>query len=393
MDEAGDIVGIAVPFTASVFASAVVLGGSGTAPGAGVIPIVGFLSLSCAALLMWSLGHQGWPRCKVALLMAFCGVFCYCAALERGVSMQKGPVMTLAGDCVSALRSVIDSMDFDDSRCGPLLKALLTGDRSCLPAGVKQAFRRSGASHLLALSGLHLGFIYLIVRRISRIFPWRGPLAGAVRAVVVIVFCGFYTLMVGAGPSIVRALLFVCVSEVSGVLAGRRRSAGRTLLCALTVQLVMTPLVVTSVGFQLSYMAMAGIIWIYPHFEAWWPRAETSPGQEGTSRAEGKDFLPGLAFRGRAAAVAAMRRLWQAASLSISCQVTTAPLAWHYFHAFPKYFLLTNLLAMPLTSCVMSVSLAAVGLTAAGICPHWLLNIDGRALTALVELLEIISTM
>lgn len=77
--------------------------------------------------------------------------------------------------------------------------------------------------------------------------------------------------------------------------------------------------------------------------------------------------------------------------LSISCQAFTAPIVWHYFRTFPKYFILTNLLALPLTSAVMVLSVTTIALSFLGICPGLLTVLNDHAVQALVFCLKVIS--
>ena len=79
--------------------------------------------------------------------------------------------------------------------------------------------------------------------------------------------------------------------------------------------------------------------------------------------------------------------------MAISCQLFTAPLAWVLFGTFPKYFLLTNLLAMPLTTAFMVLSVATVLLTAAGWCPSALIQATDALCQLLLTVLEIIAGM
>ena len=81
------------------------------------------------------------------------------------------------------------------------------------------------------------------------------------------------------------------------------------------------------------------------------------------------------------------------AALSISCQVFTAPLAWLRFHSFPTYFLLTNLLALPLTGALMGTSLLTLGLEAIGLCPPLLLTATDFLARLLLWILTVISSM
>ena len=88
-----------------------------------------------------------------------------------------------------------------------------------------------------------------------------------------------------------------------------------------------------------------------------------------------------------------MHKIWDAAALSTSCQITTAPIAWHYFHTFPKFFLLTNLLAIPLTTGLIAVSLLTICLYSFGICPTFLITLTDFLVSLLTWILSIIGSM
>ena len=262
------------------------------------------------------------------------------------------------------LRTFIDGIPFPSEGTAPLLRALLTGDRSGLSKGTVRVFRESGGAHLLALSGLHIGILYLILSRL--LWPLgNSPRARRIRYALVVLSAGLFTLMTGASPSIVRAFLFIFLNETAR-LAGRPRDPVRVLCTALLIQLVITPSAIASVGFQLSYLAMAGIFLLYPVLESWYPK--------------GPRIDP-------------VRKIWQAAALSISCQVFTGPLAWLRFRTFPTYFILTNLLAMPCTTLLMGSAVATLVLRGLHCCPGFLVTATDALCSALVQILEIISSM
>ena len=262
------------------------------------------------------------------------------------------------------LRGLIDRTPFPSAGTAPLLKALLTGDRSGLSRETVQIFRDSGGAHLLALSGLHIGILYLLLSRL--LWPLgNSPRARRFRYALTVLAAGLFTLMTGASPSIVRAFLFILLNETAR-LACRPRNPLRILSTALLIQLVLTPSAITSVGFQLSYLAMAGIFLLFPILDSWYPKSSR--------------FDP-------------VRKIWEAAALSISCQVFTGPLAWLRFHTFPTYFLLTNLFALPLTTLLMGTAVATLVLQGLGCCPGILIQATDGLCTVLVRILEIIASM
>jgi len=316
-----------------------------------------------AALLPYLLRRRRAFAVPAAFFLA--GVLCGCGAgLREGPSIPES-VLRLG----ESLRGTIDRIPFPHAETGALLKALLGGDRSGLSRETVGIFRQSGASHLLALSGMHIGILYLLVAKAGSLFG-RSPAVRRIRPVCTVLLAGLFTLMTGASPSLVRAFLFILLRE-GALLTGRRPQPVRVLCGALTLQLAVTPKVLTSIGFQLSYSAMAGIFLLYPPLARWYP----SSGSVRKDR-----FDP-------------MRRIWNAAALSISCQAFTGPVAWHYFHSFPEYFLLTNLLAIPCTTVLMASAVGTVLLAAAGACPAFAVTVTDRTAGLLLYILRVISAM
>lgn len=381
MVEARDIMGISVPFAAGVATGAVLCPFL-----SGGLPIITdsiLLILICSTTLLVRFGklsdrsgkrlvslsnHRG-QRIVFAGIFLLTGIFSSLSySIASGIpEYDSGIVSTAAAKAVGHLRATIDAIPYPSETTGPLVKALLTGDKSDLPKEITGIFRDSGASHILALSGLHLGVLYLLLTRLTSPLG-NSPKARKSRCSLIIVAALFYSIMTGATPSIIRAFLFITINETARLL-GRKREPVRVLLAALTVQLALKPDVISSVGFQLSYMAMAGIFLLYPTLERIYP----APSGSRLSR-----FNP-------------FRKIWNAAMLSISCQIFTGPIAWHYFHTFPKYFILTNLVALPLTSAIMTLSVATIALSFFGICPDPLVILNDHAMQALVFCLEIIS--
>lgn len=367
MNEARDIVGISVPFAAGVATGAALyplLSGRLPYITSSILLILIFITTILARFDKFS---GRWL--VIAGIFLITGIFSSLShSIASGIpEYESGFISSVAADAVGTLRSVIDNIPYPSESTAPLVKALLTGDKSDLTKEITGIFRDSGASHILALSGLHLGVLYILLARLTAPLgnsPWIRKL----RYSLIIGAALFYSIMTGATPSIIRAFLFITINETAKLL-GRKREPVRVLLAALTIQLAIRPDVITSVAFQLSYMAMAGIFLIFPTLDRIYPM----PSGSKLSR-----FNP-------------FRKIWSAATLSISCQIFTGPLAWYYFHSFPKYFILTNLIALPLTSAIMVLSVATIALSFFGICPEPLVILNDHAMQALVFCLEIIS--
>ena len=360
MPIAKSIEGISVIFTAGVVAGTTVSAASAGPLSALLLPLVLlpvlFREKLCLCSEKWAIG-----LCWATFLLL--GFYCSLSRSLAGIE-ETSALQIWAMGAADALRARIDALPFGADTTAPLLKAFLTADRSGLEADTLATFRTSGASHLLALSGLHMGIIYVLFDKLTQ--PWGGSRTAAfVRFALFGLGGGFFTLMTGASPSIVRAYLFILIGEILRV-SGRPRKPSRVLCLALLVQLVLDPSVIRTVGFQLSYLAMAGIFFLYPKLESWYP--------------DGSRWDP-------------FRRIWQASALAISCQVFTGPLAWLRFHSFPRHFLLTNLMAIPVTTGLLTSAVTALLLDAVHLCPPVLIKITDSLSRLLLWILEIISSM
>ena len=214
-----------------------------------------------------------------------------------------------------------------------VLRALAIGDRSGLPRDLKEAYRGSGAMHLLALSGLHVGLIYALLSRL--LSPLGGQrMARLARSTITLALLGVFAMVSGLSPSICRAVIMISFYEISGLISGDRDGLAALAGSALILMLA-DPEVPRDIGFQLSYTAVLSILLIHP----WLKKI--------------------LQTRSKL-----LRLTWELLSVSLCCQLTCGVLAWWYFGTFPRYFMLTTLTAIPLTTAVMYAIAAAVGITA-----------------------------
>lgn len=366
-----DIAAITVPFavglTASIFFCPV------TGHHLHLIPVTSTLiSLTAALLLLWS-RTQTW---NPAILTATIAVIFVSAGIMTGSS---GHMLSISGTedtgwwhekasaFGNAMSSAIDHIPFDNPASNGIIKALITGERCGIPTEVAEAFRESGAAHILALSGLHLGIIYGLLKFVLS-FAGNTPAARIMKSLTVILCCGFYTSATGCGPSITRAFLFILIGE-SAAMTGRKAGLAGILMTSFLIQTVMNPTSVREAGFQMSYAAVAGIAFIYPHLKKLWPDGERK-----------EAMLP-----------ASMRWIWNSASMSISCQLTTGPLAYVYFGTLPEYFILTNLIALPLTGILIPAALVTLAACEAGVCPMILIKVTEALVSGLTEALRIIA--
>lgn len=366
-----EIAGFALPFAAGAALAALIPSLFSSHPQASLSILLAIIS-ACLLFLTKSLKtvQQNdilWISIIVSALC--CGAICSIASnwLPASLSPDSIPLLNHASASGERLREHISSLPFKHNQTSALINSLITGDRSGLNSHTQEIFRASGASHILALSGMHLGIIYGILKFIF------SPLGNSrkvkmMKSCLIMSTCFFYTIMTGAGPSIIRAFIFIAMYEIAAT-TGRRATTGEVLMSALIIQIMLFPEDILEVSFLLSYAAMAGIAFIFPLLNSIWP-----------------EDAGGVVYKG-------LKWIWASAAMSISCQLTTGPIAYAFFGTFPKYFILTNLLAAPLTGIIIPYSLAVAGLSAIGIC-HDLLNTGLEfMIQTLIGILEIISSL
>lgn len=366
----GSIETLSIFFTAGIAAGTALCPSDGSAdPGtwfmaAGISFDAAALALAITCRIRSLKESAAW----MAALYFTIGIFCACSD-SFGTGIRTGSpcfLKSCAEEFADRCRALISSIPFPHTNSSGLINALLTGDKSCLDKSVVTAFRNSGAAHILALSGLHLGIIYGLLRKVTSVLG-NSRAAVAVRSAAVISASAFYTVACGSGASLTRALLFIIINEITH-LTHRRAKPARVYCTALLIQLTLSPNVIGTVSFQLSYLAMAGIFFLHPVLKSWFP--------------EGNDRIPPTWIS---------RKMWDAMSLAVSCQIFTGPASWFYFGTFPKYFIIANLMALPVTSLLMTSATATVALHAAGICPQFMISVTDGLAAALIFITDTIA--
>lgn len=207
-----------------------------------------------------------------------------------------------------------------------IAKALLLGQKKELEPEVSEAYITAGTMHVLAVSGLHVGIIY----GFFFLFIKPHQLAGRRRVLYlsfVILIIWLYALITGLSPSVLRAATMFTLMGLAQM-KSRSPSMYNALALSALVLLVFDPFIIFSVGFQLSYAAVFGIVLLQPKIAGLWlPKSRVL------------DYF------------------WQITSVGVAAQLTTFPISAHYFHVFPTYFMISNLIAIPGAFLIMSFGL------------------------------------
>ncbi|MGM9787933.1 MAG: ComEC/Rec2 family competence protein [Candidatus Cryptobacteroides sp.] len=298
---------------------------------------------------------------NILLIILFFSLGCLSAQIHYLIPVI--PEENFFNLCRKALQEKINTLPLSEQEHKALICALLSGGKSTLSWEIKQNFRKSGASHLLALSGLHLGIISTIMDRCLSVLG-KNRKSYALRQLLLILSCGFYTLVCGASPSLLRAFLFILYRSVGRLLPERKAPAINALLLACLIQLNLDPSAVKSLSFQLSYLASLSLISLYPRLKGWLPAGKGLSG-----------------------------KIWDSISISISCQLFTAPVVYLHFNALPKYFLLTNLLALPICELLIILSVVLLTTSSLGFSTRLLCITVDTCAEILLNLLEKISSI
>ncbi|MCB9193732.1 MAG: ComEC/Rec2 family competence protein [Flavobacteriales bacterium] len=210
-----------------------------------------------------------------------------------------------------------------------LAQALLIGSRDDLDRDQRDAFARSGTMHVLAVSGMHVGIIYLLLSTMMGVLG-RTRIARLVRAIALLLMLWGYAGLTGAGPSVLRATVICSLFVLADVL-GSRVDPINSLFAAAFLLLAYDPLMMGQLSFQLSFLAVSGIVLFYRPIVTMW-----SP----------DNWI--------------LRQAWRIVSVSMAAQLTTLPLTLLVFGAFPTWFLPANIVVVALVPLSVFAGLAAV---------------------------------
>jgi len=207
--------------------------------------------------------------------------------------------------------------------------AVLLGYGDKLDSDQRREFSGAGAMHILCVSGLHVGIIYFVLNSLLA-FMDKKRLLRILKVVLLLLSLWLYALITGFSPSVLRAsTMFSAI--VLGRSLKRNTHIYNLLAASAFLLLVWNPYILTEVGFQLSYLAVAGIVTFFkPIYNLMIP----------------KNWL--------------LDQIWQITVVSFTATLSTFPLSLFYFHRFPNLFLMTNLVAIPASMIIIYVGLAVL---------------------------------
>ncbi len=216
-----------------------------------------------------------------------------------------------------------------DKEVSGIAEALLIGYKEDLDKDVVQAYSNTGVVHIIAISGMHLGLIYVGLVWLFTRLPFIKK--SVITKVFLILAClWLFSLITGASASVLRsAVMFTVV--IFGKEFFKQATVYNSLASSAFLLLCYNPFLLWDVGFQLSYFAIVGIIWLQKPIQHLWYTKHK-----------------------------AMAYLWEMCSITIAAQILTLPICIYYFHQLPTTFLFTNLICVPLSTLILFAEISLI---------------------------------
>jgi competence protein ComEC len=249
--------------------------------------------------------------------------------------------------------------------------ALVLGFKDDIDHDTKQAYANTGTTHIMAVSGLQVGLLFGALQWLLARVPLGGSTARRrlLTAALGLALIWSYAFLTGLSASVLRAtVMFTLV--ILGQAWERQSSLFNTLSAAAFCLLLYNPYLLCDVGFQLSFLAVLSIVYLQPRIVRWLDARNFFLDRR-------RDWHSAARQRATRAVAWLADAGWQLTALSLAAQVATFPLGLYYFHQFPFNFLLSNLIAVPISSIAVYVGvvlLLAKGLVA--IPTQWLPWLD-----------------
>ncbi|MGN7513044.1 MAG: ComEC/Rec2 family competence protein [Allomuricauda sp.] len=224
-----------------------------------------------------------------------------------------------------------------------VIQALLLGKRNDISETTYNNYKNAGAVHILAVSGLHVGIILFLLEFL--LSPLEGlPKGKTTKLILVVLLLWGYAFLAGLSPSIVRAVtMFSFVAYA--LYLNRPTNSFNILALSMLFILLVKPLFLFQVGFQMSYAAVFAIVWIYPKLQKFW--------------------FPEHII---------LRKMWQLLCVSVAAQLGVLPMSLFYFHQFPALFFISNLLIVPCLGLILGFGILVILLTLIDYLPQFMVD-------------------
>ncbi|WGH75362.1 ComEC/Rec2 family competence protein [Tenacibaculum tangerinum] len=220
-----------------------------------------------------------------------------------------------------------------------VINALLLGQRQEISKELLQNYTNAGAIHILAISGLHIGILLLLLSYVLKPLE-KLPYGILIKTSCIVVLLWSFAFIASLSASVVRAVTMFTFVAI-GQSFKRKKVIEYSLISSMFFLLLLKPMFVFDVGFQLSYLAVFGIVWVQPLlYQLWKPKRWLAD------------------------------KVWSLFCVSVAAQVGVLPLSLYYFHQFPGLFMLSNLMIVPFLGIILFFGILVILLALLNILPE-----------------------
>ena len=229
--------------------------------------------------------------------------------------------------------SIVQQNVVGDKKVTGIVEALLIGYKEDLDKDVVQAYSNTGVVHIIAISGMHLGLIYAVLVWLFA----RTPIikkSKITQVILILISLWLFSLITGGSASVMRsAVMFTCI--IVGKTFYKQAAIYNSLATSAFLLLCYNPFLLWDVGFQLSYTAVVGIVWLQKPIE-------------------------NLYY----SKYKAVQYIWKMCAITLAAQVLTLPVCIYYFHQIPTLFLFTNIICVPLSTSILFAEILLIIISA-----------------------------
>jgi len=264
-------------------------------------------------------------------------------------------IMSLAYRLRDKFLHILSEYQLNDQEYG-VTAAIILGYDEKLDPELSAHYAGAGVTHVLCVSGMHVGVIYMILNFFLS-FLDKNQHTKMAKVILLLALIWLYSAITGLSPSVLRSATMFSFIAIGNSLKHKVNSY-HSLLASLVLILLLDPFVIFNIGLQLSYLAVFGIVWLQrPIHNLWIPKHKPV------------DWI------------------WQLITVSLAAQIVTTPISIYYFHQFPNYFILSNLLVVFISSLVIYAGVAVLATSFW----FWLSNLIAQVMVWLIKAMNFIT--
>ncbi|WCO01177.1 ComEC/Rec2 family competence protein [Psychroserpens ponticola] len=267
------------------------------------------------------------------------------------ISSTRETILGYADDLRQTINTKLKGFNFKPEELA-IINALILGQRQDMNRDMYTDYANAGAIHILAVSGLHVGIILMMLNFILR--PLENLKRGStIKVIIILILLWSFAVVAGLSASVTRAVTMFSIVAIAMHLK-RRTNIYNTLSISIFILLLVKPMFLFDVGFQMSYLAVFAIVSIQPLLQKlWMPKWKVT------------------------------NYFWQIFTVTIAAQLGVAPISLFYFHQFPGLFFISNLAIIPFLGLILGFGILVILLSLLNVLPEAIANLYGSLISSM----------